>query len=116
VNRTLQILLGSVAVLYASGLLLIAVLTHNVEYHTMFVRAFFRTGLPLLALGMLSLIGVRVAAFFLAVPLFFVGVVLVFSFLKVPFPWFLVNCFFGSVFMTPAILLVRERVLRRKGT
>ena len=115
-NRTLQILLGGAAVLAASGLLLIAVMTHSAEYHAIFMRGFFRDGLPMFAAGVLSLIGVQVAALILAALLFIVGVVLVFSFLKVAFPWFLVNWIFGCVFMLPGVLMVRERVLRRKGT
>jgi hypothetical protein len=115
VNTPLQRLLGGVAVLNATGLLLLALVTHSAEYHTTFMRAFFRAGLPLLGIGILALIGYRFAALIIAAILFLIGGALVLSFLKVPFPLFLINWIFGALLMAPLGLIVREQIRQRKG-
>jgi hypothetical protein len=74
----------------------------------MFVRAFVQFGLPLFVIGFLSTLQVRAASLFIAASVFLVGCVLLFSFMSVPFPAFLVNCSVGAILATPGIMIPRS--------
>jgi hypothetical protein len=80
----------------------------------MFISAFSRAGVPLLIAGTLSLFGIRVASYLLAALLFLLGGGFLWSSLQVPFPVFLLSWFFAAMFMTPAVLIAREQVRRRR--
>ena len=109
-TKFFQVLLGVFAIMLASVFLGVALVTRSAMYHSMFMAAFVRLGLPLIALGILSILQVRAAVVLLAVGLFAIDLG-AFLFPQLSFPWFPVGCL-----LVASIVLTVRAWLRRRNS